>query len=202
MPINKYYKGHGSEVMNNMKKEYGDKKGKEVFYATANKKGLTAEDAAEDIKENHMAAPQKTRIQKLIEAIKSKRWHDANVLTSRILEDKVMVRLDEERKGMFKGGFVKECPIDGDGGSPMSDNPGLKKEDADKKPNEKPFGEIDPNPTIRTKPYDVKEAAFGGKQAPPFGKKAVKENAGAKDAGANDKQQSHKDFLKNLKKKK
>jgi hypothetical protein len=196
MPISKYYKGHGSEVMSNMKKEYGDKKGKEVFYATANKKGLKAEDT-EDIKENHMAAqaPAKTRIQRLIEAIKAKRWHDANVLTSRILEGKVLEAVSEERKGMFKNGFIKECPQDGDGGSPMSDNPGLKKEAA------KPFG---------------------GKQAPPFGKKAVKEddekfgqdgevdkdakevdeNFGAKDAGANDKQQSHKDFLKNLKKKK
>ena len=39
MPINRYFKGHGDEVMNNMKKEYGDKDGKEVFYATANKRG-------------------------------------------------------------------------------------------------------------------------------------------------------------------
>jgi len=40
MPINKYYGGHGDEVMDNMTKEYGDKKGKSVFYATANKRGL------------------------------------------------------------------------------------------------------------------------------------------------------------------
>ncbi len=39
MPINKYYGGHGDEVMSNMTKEYGDKKGKSVFYATANKRG-------------------------------------------------------------------------------------------------------------------------------------------------------------------
>lgn len=37
MPISKYFKGHGEEVMANMKKEYGDKKGKSVFYATSNK---------------------------------------------------------------------------------------------------------------------------------------------------------------------
>ena len=37
MPIGKYYKGHGQEVMANMTKEYGAKKGKQVFYATANK---------------------------------------------------------------------------------------------------------------------------------------------------------------------
>jgi hypothetical protein len=38
MPISKYYKGHGEEVMSNMKKQYGEKKGKSVFYATANKR--------------------------------------------------------------------------------------------------------------------------------------------------------------------
>ncbi len=38
VPVERYYNGHGNEVMSNMKKEYGDKKGKEVFYATANKK--------------------------------------------------------------------------------------------------------------------------------------------------------------------
>ncbi len=40
MPINAYFKGHGDEVMSNMTKEYGEKKGKSVFYATANKKGV------------------------------------------------------------------------------------------------------------------------------------------------------------------
>lgn len=39
MPVNKYFKGHGDKVMANMKKEYGEKKGESVFYATANKKG-------------------------------------------------------------------------------------------------------------------------------------------------------------------
>lgn len=39
MPISKYFKGHGEEVMSNMTKEYGAEKGKRVFYATANKKG-------------------------------------------------------------------------------------------------------------------------------------------------------------------
>lgn len=41
MPISKYYGGHGSEVMKNMKKQYGDKKGRSVFYATANKRGVS-----------------------------------------------------------------------------------------------------------------------------------------------------------------
>lgn len=44
MPINKYFKGHGSEVMSNMQKQYGEKKGKSVFYATANKKGMGPSD--------------------------------------------------------------------------------------------------------------------------------------------------------------
>jgi hypothetical protein len=39
MPISKYFKGHGEDVMANMKNEYGGKKGEQVFYATANKKG-------------------------------------------------------------------------------------------------------------------------------------------------------------------
>ena len=39
MPIAKYFKGNGSEVMEHMKKTYGSKKGKSVFYATANKQG-------------------------------------------------------------------------------------------------------------------------------------------------------------------
>lgn len=40
MPISKYFKGHGKEVMSKMMKEYGKEKGKEVFYATSNKKGI------------------------------------------------------------------------------------------------------------------------------------------------------------------
>ncbi len=36
MPIGKYYKGHGEEVMADMKKEYGAEKGERVFYATKN----------------------------------------------------------------------------------------------------------------------------------------------------------------------
>ncbi len=38
MPINKYYSGHGTEVMSDMVKRYGPQKGKEVFYATMNKR--------------------------------------------------------------------------------------------------------------------------------------------------------------------
>lgn len=43
MPLSKYYGGHGEKVMANMQKEYGEKEGKRVFYATANKrKGMDA----------------------------------------------------------------------------------------------------------------------------------------------------------------
>lgn len=38
MPLSEYFKGKGDKVMSSMKDEYGDKKGKQVFYATANKK--------------------------------------------------------------------------------------------------------------------------------------------------------------------
>ena len=37
MPLSKHYKGRGAEVMASMKKQYGAKKGKRVFYATENK---------------------------------------------------------------------------------------------------------------------------------------------------------------------
>ena len=39
MPLAKYFKGKGEEVMDDMQSRYGDKKGKSVFYATANKQG-------------------------------------------------------------------------------------------------------------------------------------------------------------------
>lgn len=40
MPLSKYYKGKGEGVMKSMKDKYGSKKGEQVFYATAKKKGL------------------------------------------------------------------------------------------------------------------------------------------------------------------
>lgn len=43
MPIKKYFGGHGEDVMSDMTKRYGAKKGKSVFYATANKKGQNPE---------------------------------------------------------------------------------------------------------------------------------------------------------------
>ena len=38
MPVSKYFGGSGDKVMSSMKKTYGEDKGKQVFYATANKK--------------------------------------------------------------------------------------------------------------------------------------------------------------------
>lgn len=38
MPIGEYFEGSGKKVLANMQKEYGAKKGKSVFYATANKR--------------------------------------------------------------------------------------------------------------------------------------------------------------------
>ena len=43
MPISKYYGGKGRRVMRTMVRRYGAKKGKEVFYATANKTGQKPE---------------------------------------------------------------------------------------------------------------------------------------------------------------
>lgn len=36
MPLNKYFGGHGDQVMRDMTSRYGSKKGERVFYATAN----------------------------------------------------------------------------------------------------------------------------------------------------------------------
>jgi len=36
VPLNKYFKGKGEKVMASMKSRYGEKKGEQVFYATAN----------------------------------------------------------------------------------------------------------------------------------------------------------------------
>lgn len=41
MPVKRYYKGKGRSVLTKMRKRYGSKKGTRVFYATANKRGMT-----------------------------------------------------------------------------------------------------------------------------------------------------------------
>lgn len=47
MPLNKYFHGGGEKVMSSMKKQYGEKKGESVFYATANKQKAGRESAGE-----------------------------------------------------------------------------------------------------------------------------------------------------------
>lgn len=37
MPLSKYFKGSGKKVMGSLRKQYGPKEGKKVFYALANK---------------------------------------------------------------------------------------------------------------------------------------------------------------------
>ena len=44
MPVSKYYQRSGEKVMQSMMKQYGSKKGKSVFYATAKKKGMEPSD--------------------------------------------------------------------------------------------------------------------------------------------------------------
>lgn len=44
MPLSEYFQGSGERVMKNMKKEYGSDKGKQVFYATVNKRKKSSVD--------------------------------------------------------------------------------------------------------------------------------------------------------------
>ena len=58
MPISKYFSGSGEKVMKNMKKEYGEKEGKKVFYATANKrknKGSVDTGPSHSVRKKHHA---------------------------------------------------------------------------------------------------------------------------------------------------
>lgn len=38
MPLDKYFGGHGRQVMAELKKKHGAKAGERIFYATANKR--------------------------------------------------------------------------------------------------------------------------------------------------------------------
>jgi len=44
MPLGEYFKGKGRKVLESMKKKYGEKKGKSVFYATAKTKKMEPKD--------------------------------------------------------------------------------------------------------------------------------------------------------------
>ncbi len=54
MPVSKHFGGHGEKVMANMKKQYGEKKGKQVFYATENKrKGGVNTGPSKEVRKKH-----------------------------------------------------------------------------------------------------------------------------------------------------
>lgn len=53
MPLSKYFGGHGEEVMSKMKKEYGEEKGKKVFYATSNKRKQVKTGPSDKVKKRH-----------------------------------------------------------------------------------------------------------------------------------------------------
>jgi len=40
MPLSEYFKGDGKKILADFVKRYGEKRGKRIFYATANKRGL------------------------------------------------------------------------------------------------------------------------------------------------------------------
>ena len=44
-PLAKYFRGKGEQVLGDMKDKYGDDKGKQVFYATAEKRGMKPDDS-------------------------------------------------------------------------------------------------------------------------------------------------------------
>ena len=50
MPISEYYKGKGKQVMKSMRERYGAKHGKEVFYATENKRKNKGHNAMKGLK--------------------------------------------------------------------------------------------------------------------------------------------------------
>lgn len=50
MPISKYYKGRGEEVLKGMVERYGPEEGRSVFYATAKERDMNPEDNEDDMK--------------------------------------------------------------------------------------------------------------------------------------------------------
>lgn len=51
LPVKEYYGGSGTKVMKKMKEQYGEEKGKRVFYATAAKKKSLKERVKEHAKD-------------------------------------------------------------------------------------------------------------------------------------------------------
>jgi hypothetical protein len=93
MPLSKYFKGHGEEVMSKMKKQYGSKKGKSVFYATANKKSMHGSEV-------FSSADQQKGYQVVCDASD---LHKMEVDTMQGVEGYTLA----ERRDAFKGSFAK-----------------------------------------------------------------------------------------------
>jgi hypothetical protein len=55
MPVSQYFKGKGEQVMAKLKARYGAERGERIFYALANKMGLTPP-------EKRRGTPRKVRI--------------------------------------------------------------------------------------------------------------------------------------------
>lgn len=49
MPVSEHFGGKGEKVMRSMKKKYGEKEGKSIFYATDNKNKKKKEDKGKKI---------------------------------------------------------------------------------------------------------------------------------------------------------
>ena len=98
MPISKYFKGHGEEVMSNMTKEYGKKKGKSVFYATANKRSVTGSGpfSASDQQRGYKVMCDATELQKM----NTDKVANAGPLLARRVDPK-KYRRSESTKGSY-----------------------------------------------------------------------------------------------------
>ena len=85
MPLTEYFGGEGDTVMSKMTKRYGAKKGKQVFYATANARNQTPESNAPK------GAP----------VTPDKNWGDVGAWRQK----------ESSKLGGFKDGACVECPM-------------------------------------------------------------------------------------------
>ena len=123
---------------------------------------------------------------KLLEAIRSKNWHEANVLFERSMQQRMMARVDDIKKRVMMED-EKRCELCG---------------------GTKNVKMVDDTPRCATcdPESDLDEATVcsecGNAACTCKGRTDIEEedNAGARDAGGNDKQESHKEFLKRTQK--
>lgn len=121
MPISKYFHGHGKEAMAKMKKQYGEKEGEHVFYATANKKKQTAKD-------DTTPAPDKTGSASVASNYEEQSAmgvgsHHARVNTAPVVSDKdyglnpvtalTAAQINENNKKFWIAGgkSIQDCPL-------------------------------------------------------------------------------------------